>query len=113
MSKRKKQITEESHSPVTVYPRVPTGTARDSFAKRYAKTDESNPALDAFLIVMGHFSSNVRSFTRQDVHYYSRTYSLPHDVVEDLLTKWIQHMHGLGKIEVVDGCYSEPVFINV
>jgi hypothetical protein len=113
MSKRKKRITEESQSPVTVYPRVPTSTARESFAKRYARTDESNPALDAFLLIMGHFATNTLSFTRADVLYYSRPYALEFSVVQDLFAKWIEHMHALGKIEVVEGCYSEPVFINV
>ena|SRR6185295_8836714 len=108
-----KQVEQETKSPVTVYARIPTKDASAAFYAKEKNQDESSPALDAFLMVMQHFISNTRSFTREEVHYYSRTYSLPYGIVEDLLTKWIQHMHGLGKIEIVDGCYSDSVFLNV
>jgi len=109
----KTKAEKANQSPVTVYPRIPTADAKASFHKKVAKTDESNPALDAFLLVMNHFTTNTKSWTRPDVHYFSRPYALERDVVEDLLTKFIEHFHALGKIEIVEGCYSDPIFINV
>jgi len=92
---------------------IPKDVANAEFLKTVPKRDNgTNSCAAKFLDVMDSVKAcNSASFTVLDVLYHSKAYQLETSQVVELFERWKQVMLSLHKIDVIDGCYDNPIIL--
>ncbi len=98
---------------LTIWPAYTRAQAQKIFAESVgdAADDGKNNYLEKFLAVADGVLSNGRSFCLQDVQYAARPFDIPADEVAKLFELWTSKLCSLSKLEKIEGCYSQPIFI--
>ncbi|MDB6121991.1 MAG: hypothetical protein JWQ71_984 [Pedosphaera sp.] len=111
----RKQAADESSAPMAL-----PGITKSEFNAEFLKSlklkqanDGANTHIEEFIRAMDNLTSSKQSFTRDDVRYFTQFTDLPTAETDMLFDRWTQEMMLRRKLEVVQGCYDDVVYISV
>ena len=100
-------------SKLTFSPIISNEEAKQNFIKSLKKQNDngSNNYLEKFLMVADHITNNMKSFCIDDFLYSSRPFEIPPVIVKEYFSKFVEVLVQCGKLDIVNGCYSDPIYI--
>lgn len=109
-----KQKKTTDTSKITFSPIISNEEAKQTFVKSLKKQNEniSTDSLSKFLMVADHITSNMRSFSIDDFIYSSRPFEIPPVIVKELFEKYVEVLLQCGKLDAVQGCYDNVIYIS-
>ena len=109
---RKPKIQKQRGTPTT-WRGVSTSEAQEQFRKSLAPQDDgANEHVDKFSFVAENIlKSGVRSFTFSDVLRECKPFEMDAAEVKALFREWVGTLQRLCKVERIDGCYNEEIYV--
>jgi hypothetical protein len=101
-------------SKLTFSPIISNEEAKQNFIKSLSKQNNNSTKdnLEKFLMVADHITSNMRSFSIDDFIYSSRPFEIPPTIVKDLFERYVEVLVQCGKLDAVQGCYDNMIYIS-
>ena len=100
---------------VTIAHRVGQKVINETFVKKLrVKSEGENSYVDNFLTIGERIlNSGRRTFDLDTFLYECKPYSIPTLIIREYYDKFVQALQTWNRIELVDGCYNEPIAVLV